>query len=92
MVAAGEEIEVLRQDKDKADIAAEEALKAVEDLSAKLDLQEQHGGDGILVTVGKQSYKLIGKRFVTKNGDFTAEEISKNQEELKRMVEKNQVR
>ena len=63
-----------------------ESLKTVGELSEQLELREQNNDGSRIVKVGNKSYKLLGKVFVTKAGRITADELVKDQAELKRMV------
>lgn len=72
---------------DKSNKETATALEEVGALAAKLDLQEKHGGDGCpIVTINKKSYKLLGNRFFYGGGEKNAEELSKDETELKRML------
>lgn len=76
---ANENAEKALAEVEKANKSTEDALTEVQTLSAKLDLQEKHGGNGgTLVTIGKKSYKLIGNRFITGSGEKNAEEAAKD--------------
>lgn len=67
--------------------ALNDALAEVGTLSAKLDLQEKHGGEGsTIVTIAKKAYKLIGNRFITKDGEKNAEEASKDSDFLAHLL------
>ena len=64
-----------------------ESLTEVAELATKIGLLEKNRGDKSLIVVVKgKSYKLLGNRFITKDGEFTAEELSKNKQELERML------
>lgn len=63
------------------------AFDEVATLSAKLDLQEKHGGENVIVSIKKKNYKLVGDMFITPDGAFTAQELAKNAKQLDRMLE-----
>jgi predicted nuclease with TOPRIM domain len=64
-----------------------EALTELTELSAKLDLQEKYGKDGLVVMVGKKSFKLEGDSFIYGGAIHTAEQLSKDKTQLAKMVE-----
>lgn len=64
-----------------------ESLNEVAELGTKIGLLEKNRGDKSLIVVVKgKSYKLLGNRFITKNGEVNAEELSKDKPELERML------
>ena len=65
-----------------------EALDEVGTLSAKLDLQEKYGKDGMVVMVHGKNYMLDGDSFIYDGQIKTATELSKDQEQLEKMVAK----
>ncbi|WP_231424010.1 hypothetical protein [Pedobacter sp. Leaf250] len=64
----------------------DDALAEVGVIAGKLDLQAKHGNDGTIVEIGKKNYKLSGNRFITKDGEKNAEEVSKDQDYLKHLL------
>lgn len=78
----------LQNDKIIADLTTERdgALEEVKSLAKKIDLQEKHGADGTIVSIGSKNYKLSGNRFITKDGEKSAEQVSQDKEFLKHLV------
>jgi len=76
---ANKNIKALEKERD-------DALAEVAALSAKLDLSEKHGSEGLIVTIGKKNFTLLGNRFFTPEGEMDAETLSKNTKELERML------
>jgi hypothetical protein len=77
-----------------ADLAiANEELAAsneiVAELSAKLNkAEENRGNPNLQVTVGKKDYQIIGNKFQTVNGEYSAEDLAKDETLLKEMIAK----
>lgn len=68
--------------------ALAEALEEISALGQKLALQENHGDKGLVISIGKKSYSLVGDSFVYGGGTKTAKELSQDQVQLKKMLEK----
>lgn len=86
--AIGEQHKALEKDLVQSKKDHEKALAEVADLSGRLDLQEKHGADGgTIVKIGKVAYKLSGNRFITKDGEKNAEEVSKDAKFLANLLE-----
>jgi len=79
-------VSTLTEDFNKVSTDLSNALNEVATLSNKLDLQEKHGSSGVIVTINKKNYQLSGNRFISKGVEKTAEELSKDTEELERML------
>lgn len=87
ILANATEIKTLKDDAVKTGRDLAGALAEVTTLSKKLDLVEKHTGENVtVVTIGKKSYKLLGNRFFVKGEEVTAEELMKDDAELKRLV------
>ncbi len=63
-----------------------QAVSELVELSTRLDLQEKHGKDAIVVIVGGTNYKLVGDTFLYGGSSKTAKQLSEDKTELERMV------
>jgi uncharacterized coiled-coil protein SlyX len=65
-----------------------EAHATIAELGEKLTLVEAHKAENVnVVKIGKQSYKLLGDRFVSHGVELNAKELMNDQKELERLVE-----
>lgn len=65
----------------------DQTLAEIGELGNKINLLEKNRGDSSLIVLIKgKSYKLLGNRFITKDGELNAEDLSKNTAELQRML------
>ncbi|SHL87438.1 hypothetical protein [Hymenobacter psychrotolerans] len=53
---------------------------------ANVETAQQHG-DVVVVSYGKQQYRVLAKKFHIKGAEVKAEDLGKNQEALKHLVE-----
>lgn len=64
-----------------------EAHATIAELGQKLSLVEAHKAENVnVVKIGKDSYKLLGNRFVSKGKELNAQELMNDKEELERLV------
>ena len=72
---------------EKLEKSLDEALSMVEDLGTKVSLLEKNRGDNsLIVIIDGKNYRLLGDRFITKKGELNADQLSKDSEELNRMI------
>lgn len=87
-VTAGEDqLKLAKQENAEIEKSLVAALDEVGTLSLKLSLQEAHGADGKIVLIGKKSFTLVGDSFVYGGSVKTADQLSIDMVELKRMLE-----
>lgn len=87
--AAESRITELEEDLEAEKETSAEALEQMAEMGKKLNVLEKHkGSDCEIVTIAGQEYKLIGKKFRTRKGRLTAEELAKDPELLEEMLEK----
>lgn len=86
-VLAGK-LQELQSENVKLTDANEKAIKEVGELASLLAAQEEANKTGsLIVTIGKEKYRLVGKKFIIPGkGEVTASELSKDAKELARMV------
>jgi hypothetical protein len=68
--------------------ATAQAIEEIGELGKKLSLQESHGSEGLVVSIGKNSYQLIGDSFIYGGSSKTAKELSQDQDQLELMLKK----
>lgn len=76
----------LEQEKAEQEATIKKSLSTIEEISAKLDLHESSPEGGVIVKVGSKSYRLVGKKFIIKGKEVTAEELAKDKETLAAMA------
>ena len=65
-----------------------EATKNVGELGAQLDVQTKAPGAIVHITHNKKTYKVIGSKFQTADGEVEASELSKNKKLVAELIEK----
>lgn len=89
-----DEIKKLKQElsasiaeKEAAVTEANSAIAQMAELGKKLDILEQNkGSENPIIELEGKYYKIIGNRFLVKGKELNAVDLSKNTEELKRMI------
>lgn len=82
------ERDALSTEAEKLNKALDAAIEEAGNLSSLLDAQEDNAKVGVkVVLIAKQKFRLLGNKFVTPKGKvYSADELAKDQTELKRML------
>ena len=88
-LARDQEIVVVQAELTTANEELEASNEIVAELSAKLNkAEENRGNPNLQVTVDKKDYQIVGNKFQTVNGEYSAEDLAKDETLLKEMIAK----
>lgn len=76
----------LKKALDESNDNLDNSLNHIKEISEKLSFHESAPEGGVIVKVGKKSYKIIGKKFIVGGKEMTVEDLVKDKEYLAKMV------
>jgi len=89
VLAREEKLETVNAELATANEELEASNEIVAELSAKLNkAEENRGNPNLQVTVDKKDYQIVGNKFQTVNGEYSAEDLAKDETLLKEMITK----
>jgi len=85
--AAEDALKIANEELENAKAENQSSIEIIAELGKKLHILENNKEENTtIVELDGQHYKILGNRFIVKGEEFNAEQLSKNTDELKRML------